>query len=87
MAPASNPQQAPDTIVQNIEVTRERLASTIDQIVDRANPKNVASRTAADVKAHFVDENGSPKFEAIIPVVGGVVGVIAVLVVLRKIVK
>lgn len=70
-----------------IEATRERLVDTIDQLVHRANPKTIANRQTASIKAHFVDlQTGQPRTENIIKVVGGVVGFIVVLRVIRKIV-
>ncbi len=70
----------------DIEATRERLVATIDQLVYRANPKTIANRQTASLKAHFVDvETGQPRTDNILKVVGGVVGVIVVLRVIRKI--
>ncbi len=71
-----------------IEQTRERLAGTIDQLVYRASPKTILSRQLATTKAHFVDaETGAPRTDNILKVVGGVVGVVAVFAVIRKIVR
>ena len=75
----------PDRIEQDIEETRARLASTIDQLVDRTSPKNVVRREVNAVKRTFVDEQGNPRTENILKVVGGVVGLVAVLVVIRKV--
>jgi hypothetical protein len=77
-------QRNPDQLVAEIEVTRDRLASTIDQIVDRANPKNVARRGLESIKARFVAPDGSVRMETAGPVAGGVVGVIVLIVVLRR---
>lgn len=74
-----------DQMVDEIEQIRDRLADTVDALVDRAHPKTIASRTAADVKARFVDEQGSPRFETIVPIAVGVVGVVAALVLIRRI--
>ncbi|MFS3127817.1 DUF3618 domain-containing protein [Nocardioides sp. Bht2] len=71
-----------------MEQTRERLANTIDQLVYRAHPKTIVNRQVADIKAHFVDvETGQPRTDNILKVVGGVVGTIVVLAVIRKIVN
>ena len=75
----------PDRIEQDIEETRARLASTIDQLVDRTNPKNVVKREVNAIKRTFVDEHGNPRTENILKVVGGVAGFVAVLVVIRKV--
>lgn len=75
----------PDTIENEIEATRDRLADTIDQLVFRTNPKNIARREIAKVKAFFVDTAGNPRTDNIIKVVGGVAGAVAVIVVVRKV--
>jgi hypothetical protein len=74
-------------MVDDIEVVRERLASTIDQIADRANPKNIAQRKLDEIKARFVNPDGSPKMEAILPVAGAAVGVIVLIVAIRYVVR
>ena len=71
-----------------IEETRERLAATIDQLVYRANPKTIVGREITTIKAHFVDERtGQPRTDNILKVAGGVVGVVVVLALIRKIVR
>jgi len=77
--------RAPNTIESEIEATRERLASTIDLLVYRANPKTIAKRKFANVKATFVDAQGSPRTGNILKVVGGVAGFVTVLVTIRKV--
>lgn len=74
----------PDALVADIEATRDRLATTIDQIVDRANPKNIARRGVENVKARFVAPDGSVRMETVAPVAGAVVGVLVLIVVLRR---
>jgi Protein of unknown function (DUF3618) len=75
--------RTPDALVRDIEQARDSLADTIDQIVERVHPKNAAKRTLGNVKARFVNEDGSPRLENIAPVAGGVVGVAALIVVVR----
>ena len=78
----------PSSLEREIEETRERLASTIDQLMHRASPKTIVSREVADVKAFFVDPlTGEPRTENILKVVGGVVGTIAVFALLRRITR
>ncbi|MBZ5737412.1 DUF3618 domain-containing protein [Nocardioides mangrovi] len=73
---------------QEIEETRERLATTIDQLLYRAHPKTIVSREVSSIKAHFVDtQTGQPRTDNILKVVGGVVGVVVTFVVIRKIVR
>ena len=72
----------------DIEQTRERLADTIDQLIYRSSPKTIVGRQVASVKAHFVDPaNGQPRTDNILKAAGGVVGVITLFVVIRKVVR
>lgn len=77
----------PDDLVDEIEEIRDRLADSVDALIDRTSPKNIARRSLANVKARFVDETGSPRLETILPVVGGTVAVIAGIVVLRRLLR
>ena len=72
---------------QDIEQTRDRLASTIDQLVYRASPKTIVRREIAAVKGFFVDPDGGPRTQNIAKFAGGVVGAVALMVVVRKIVS
>lgn len=75
-----------DDLAREIEETRERLATTIDQLLHRSSPKTIVSRQVADIKAYYVDATtGEPRTDNILKTVGGVVGTIVVLVVVRKI--
>lgn len=75
----------PGSLEAEIEEARERLAATIDQLLYRTNPKTIASRRVAAVKAAYVDpETGSPNTANIAKTVGGVVGVVAVVWGLKK---
>lgn len=81
-----NPEPELATLESQMEQTRERLASTIDEIVDRAAPKNILNRQVAATKAHFIDPvDGSPRVDNILKVAGAVVGVIVVLRVIRRV--
>ncbi len=78
----------PTTLESDVEATRERLASTIDELVYRVSPKTVVGRQVATTKAHFVDvESGAPRTDNILKVVGGVVGVVVAFAVIRKLVR
>jgi hypothetical protein len=78
--------ETPSDIEREIEEARERLAGTIDQLLYRSHPKTIVSREVAQVKAYYVDTaTGEPRTDNILKTVGGVVGVIALFVVLRKI--
>ena len=76
------------SLESEIEETRVRLASTIDQLIYRSSPKTIARREVASFKAHFVDPaTGQPRTDNILKVVGGTVGVFVLLGVIRKIVR
>lgn len=69
-----------------IEATRERLAHTIDLLLHRASPKTIVSREVTTIKSHFVDlPTGQPRIDNILKVAGGIVGAIALFVVIRKV--
>ena len=78
--------QHDDALVREIEATRDRLAGTIDAIVDRTNPKNIARRTLDRVKAKFVNPDGSPRMETIAPVAGAVVVTVVLIVGVRRLI-
>lgn len=80
--------QSLSELEREIEETRERLATTIDQLLYRAHPKTIVSREVGSIKAHFVDAGtGQPRTDNILKVVGGVVGVVVVFAVIRKMVN
>jgi hypothetical protein len=69
-----------------MEATRERLADTIDELVHRASPKTIARREMTSLKGYFVDlRTGQPRTTTILKVVGGVVGVVVLFAVVRKV--
>jgi len=69
-----------------MEATRERLAGTIDQLVHRTSPKTIVRREITTIKGYFVDlETGQPRTTNILKVVGGVVGMVALFAVVRKV--
>lgn len=74
------------SLESEIEITRARLASTIDELVYRSSPKTIAKREVNQVKGYFVGPDG-PRSENIVKVAGGVAGAIVVFVLLRKIIK
>lgn len=75
-----------DDLVDEIEQIRLRLAGTVDELIDRTNPKNIVRRRLEDAKAHFVGQDGSPRLENIIPVVAGAIALIGAIIVIRRIV-
>ncbi len=74
------------SLEREIEETRERLATTIDQLLFRSHPKTIVRREVAQVKAYYVDDvTGEPRTDNILKTVGGVVGAVVVFVIIRKI--
>ena len=70
---------------REIEETRQRLASTIDQLAHRAHPRTIVGREVTTVKSHFVDLNtGEPRTDNILKAAGVVVGVVVLLAVVRR---
>jgi hypothetical protein len=78
--------QETSALEAEMEATRERLAGTIDQLVYRASPKTIVRREIATIKGHFVDlETGQPRTDNILKVVGGIVGLVVLFAVVRKV--
>jgi len=69
-----------------MEATRERLAGTIDQLVYRASPKTIVRREITTIKGYFVDlETGQPRTTNILRVAGGLLGMVVLFTVVRKV--
>lgn len=77
----------PDDLVDEIDEIRERLADTVDALIDRTNPKNIARRGLVSFKGRFVDETGSPKLGTIVPLAAGAAAVVGVIIVIRRLVR
>jgi len=52
---------SPDEIEAEIVETRARLASTIDELAVRAQPKEIARRQAESAKARFIAATHTPE--------------------------
>lgn len=65
----------PETIKRDIDVARDQLASTVDQLAVRANPQ----RLADDAKARVLAFVKKPV------VIGSVVGTVVVVLVIRQV--
>lgn len=76
----------PSSIESDIELTRARLASTIDELVYRSSPKTIAKREVSQVKGFFVGPDG-PRVDNIVKVAGAVAGVAVAFLIVRKIAK
>jgi hypothetical protein len=75
-----------EQIEADIAATRARLASTVDELVDRAHPKNVVKRQVEQAKAQVFDERGELRTQKLIAVGGAVVGVVGMLLMIRRLV-
>jgi hypothetical protein len=64
----------PDTIQRDIEQAREALASTLDQLSVKADPKKLVDDATSSVKSKFDD----PRVKAALIGVGVLVAVIVV---------
>ena len=82
MSPAA---RTPDDISREIAETRNRLAGTIDQLVYRVQPKTIVGRQLESLRASFRREDGSLNTATVAKIAGGVVGFVALVVVIRKI--
>jgi Protein of unknown function (DUF3618) len=82
----SSADRTPDQITADIATTRNRLAGTIDQLVYRAKPKTILQRQIESTRASFYNPDGSLKKDRIAKIAGAAVGVVAVIVVIRKLV-
>lgn len=76
-----------EELTGEIDVLLDRLAGNVDALADYAHPKAIAGRQADRIKAKFVNPDGSVRLETVVPLVGGVVGVVGLIVVTRKLVK
>jgi hypothetical protein len=77
--------RTPEQIEAEIERARAQLAGTLDEIVDRVKPANVARRTGDQVRAQFVDpDTGQPRMERILPIAGGALGLVMIVVALKR---
>lgn len=78
--------RTPEQIEADITATRARLASTVDELVDRAHPRNVAKRQVEQAKAQVFDESGRLRTQKLAAVGGAVVALLGVLLTVRRLV-
>ncbi|BBZ22426.1 DUF3618 domain-containing protein [Mycolicibacter hiberniae] len=64
----------PDAIMKDIDQAREQLASTVDILADRANPRRLADRA----KARAIETLRQPAVMASLAGVGGLVLILAI---------
>jgi Protein of unknown function (DUF3618) len=70
-------------IRDDLESSRVRLASTIDQLTYRVQPTTIVKRRLDDIRAQFVDANGALRKDKIVIVASVAVGFVALRVVAR----
>jgi Protein of unknown function (DUF3618) len=77
----------PDALEKIIDARRRHLAETVDELAMRAQPKEIARRTAADAKERAVgivsDDAGNLRYERVAAVAAAAV-LLVVLVVVRR---
>lgn len=79
--------RTPEQIEAEIEATRARLADSIDELVDKAHPRNVAKRQVEHARSQVFDPDGNLRTEKIATVVGAVAAGVAVLLIVRRLVN
>jgi hypothetical protein len=72
--------QSTDAIEAEIVATRARLANTIDELVVRAQPKEIARRQAETAKVRFIEATHTPEGDLRVERIGAVAAGSAVLV-------
>jgi hypothetical protein len=60
-SPSGKPSQSADEIEAEIIAKRAHLASTIDELALRAQPREIARRQTESAKARFVDATHTPQ--------------------------
>lgn len=91
-------ERSKEEIAAEIAAARERIASNIEGLITQAHPRAVAMRGLADAKgfieqeassakAQFVAADGSVKTERVLYLAAAVVGSIALMAVLRSLVR
>jgi Protein of unknown function (DUF3618) len=77
----------PEALEKIIDARRRHLAETVDELVVRAHPKEIARRTTSDVKQRALglvtDERGELRYERVGAAAAAVV-VLVVLIVVRR---
>jgi adenylate kinase len=78
----------PEALERIIDARRRRLAETVDELVVRAHPKEIARRTTADAKQRAIglvtDEQGDLRYERIAAAAAAAVLVVVLIVVRRR---
>lgn len=75
--------RTPEEIAADLNSTRERLVSGLDELVSRSQPEVVAKQQLEKVKAFYMDEHGQIRQDRALKTAGIVLG----LAILRKLFK
>jgi hypothetical protein len=75
--------RTPAEIERDIEATRARLASTVDELTTRVKPKNLARQAGEGVKGQFVDPSGALRTGRV-AAIAGVITLLAGLSLMRR---
>ncbi len=76
--PASTATPSIQDLDAELTARRERLASTIDELVERASPKALLQRQTEAAKARFADVATTPEGELRVERLAAVIAVVAV---------
>jgi len=78
----------PEALEKIIDDRRRRLSETVDELVVRAHPKEIARRSADDARERAVgfvtDEQGQPRYERIAAAAVAAVLLVVIVVVRRR---
>ena|SRR5450631_2650547 len=69
---AAQPDLSPDAIEAEIAKTRAHLASTIDELTIRAQPREIVRRQKESAKARFVEATHTPEGDLRVERIGAV---------------
>lgn len=79
--------RTPEQIEADITATRARLAATVDELVDRTHPRNVARRQVEHARSQVFDERGQLRTQKLAAVGGAVVALLGVLLTIRRLAR
>jgi phosphoenolpyruvate carboxylase len=81
----------PEALERIIDARRRHLSDTVDELVVRAHPKEIARRTVADARRRAIafvrDERGELRYERIAAATAAGVLVLVLIVVRRRVAK
>jgi len=76
--------RSPAQIEKDLADTRNRLAGTVDSLVDQLHPKKIVRRRLEDIKGRFSKPDGSIDIAKIAPIAIGVGGVVGLRILVRS---